>query len=183
MTDAITIRKAEEKDIPLILKFIKGIAEYEKLLHEVEANEEKLRESLFSQNANTEVLLCYFGDVPVAYAVYFHNFSTFVGKKGIYLEDIFVYPEYRGKGIGKKLLKYIAQIAVERNCGRMEWAVLNWNKPAIEFYKSIGAKPMDEWSIFRLTEPALKKFVEQAQAKSQKPSPLIPLPKGEGNKS
>lgn len=162
MTDTITIRKAEEKDIPLILEFIKGIAEYEKLLHEVEATEEKLRESLFSEKANTEVLLCYLGEIPVAYAVYFHNFSTFVGKKGIYLEDIFVYPEYRGKGIGKKLLKHIAQIAVERNCGRMEWAVLNWNKPAIDFYKSIGAIPLGEWSIFRLTEPALKKFSERS---------------------
>jgi GNAT superfamily N-acetyltransferase len=158
MTDAITIRKAEEKDIPLILQFIKGIAEYEKLLHEVEATEEKLHESLFSENANTEVLLCYLNEVPAAYAVYFHNFSTFVGKKGIYLEDIFVYPEYRKMGIGKKLLKHIAQIAVERNCGRMEWAVLDWNQPAIEFYKSIGAKPLNEWTLFRLTEDALKKF-------------------------
>jgi len=145
-----------------MLQFIKGIAEYEKLLHEVEATEEKLRESLFSANANTEALLCYLGDVPVAYAVYFHNFSTFVGKKGIYLEDIFVYPEYRKKGIGKLLLKHIAQIAVEGNCGRMEWAVLNWNQPAIEFYKSIGAVPLDEWSIFRLTESALKNFADRS---------------------
>ncbi len=159
MKDNIIIRRAEENDIPLILQFIKGIAEYEKLLHEVEADEARLRESLFSEKANTEVLLCYLNDVPVAYAVYFHNFSTFVGKKGIYLEDIFVYPEYRGKGIGKKLLKHIAKIAVERSCGRMEWAVLNWNQPAIDFYKSIGAVPLEEWSIFRLTEPALKKFV------------------------
>ena len=160
MTEEITIRKAEEKDIPLILQFIKGIAEYEKLLHEVEATDERLRESLFSKNANTEVLLCYLDDVPVAYAVYFHNFSTFVGKKGLYLEDIFVYPEYRKKGIGKLLLKRIARTAVERNCGRMEWAVLNWNQPAIDFYKSIGAVPLDEWTLFRLGESALKKFAD-----------------------
>ena len=160
MTEEITIRKAEEKDIPLILQFIKGIAEYEKLLHEVEATDERLRESLFSKNANTEVLLCYLDDVPVAYAVYFHNFSTFVGKKGLYLEDIFVYPEYRKKGIGQLLLKRIARTAVERNCGRMEWAVLNWNQPAIDFYKSIGAVPLDEWTLFRLGESALKKFAD-----------------------
>lgn len=146
------------EDIPLILTFIKGIAEYEKLLHEVVATEARLEESLFSERANTEVLLCYLNETPVAYAVFFHNFSTFVGKKGIYLEDIFVYPEYRHKGIGKKLLRHIAQLAVERNCGRMEWAVLNWNQPAIDFYKSIGAIPLDEWTLFRLDEEHLKIF-------------------------
>jgi len=163
MSDDFVIRSAEEKDIPVILHFIKSIAEYEKLLHEVEATEESLRESLFSKNSTTEVLLCFGGDTPVAYAVFFHNFSTFVGKKGIYLEDIFVYPEFRKKGIGKKLLRHIAQLAVERNCGRMEWAVLNWNQPAIDFYKSIGAFPLDEWTLFRLTEDALKNFANESK--------------------
>ena len=134
------------------------IAEFEKLSHEVTATEKILHDSLFSEGSNIEVLLCYLEDKPLAYAVFFHNFSTFLGKKGIYLEDIYVKPEYRSYGIGGALLKHIARLAVERNCGRMEWAVLNWNEKAINFYKKIGAVPMDEWTIFRLTEEKLKTF-------------------------
>ncbi len=154
----IIIRKAIEQDTELILSFIHEIAVYEKLSHEVVATVDSVREALFGSKSVAEALLCYADSIPVGYAIFFHNFSTFVGKKGIYLEDLYVKPDYRGRGIGKKILRHIAQIAVERNCGRMEWAVLDWNTPAIEFYKSIGAVAMNEWTIFRLNENALKDF-------------------------
>lgn len=160
MKNELSIRKAVVEDVPLILSFIKQIAEYEKLLPDVTATEELLTQSLFSENSNSEVLLAFIGQEPVAYAVYFYNFSTFVGKRGLYLEDIFVKPEYRGKGYGKKILRVLAKTAIENNCGRMEWAVLDWNKPAIDFYKGIGAESMDGWTIFRLSEIALQSFVD-----------------------
>lgn len=159
MNSGFTIKQAEEKDLPLLISFIKKIAEYEKLSHEVIATEEILRESLFGKKPSAEVVFGYFGNEPAAYAVYFYNFSTFIGKKGLYLEDLFVLPELRGKGIGKKMLLYLIQKASDENCGRMEWAVLDWNEPAINFYKSLGAKSMDEWTIFRIDEAAMKKVL------------------------
>jgi GNAT superfamily N-acetyltransferase len=152
------IRKATINDVPLILNFIKMIAEYEKLSDTLTVTEEILIESVFGEEAKAEVVFGYLDEVPIAYAVYFYNFSTFVGRNGLYLEDLFVKPEYRGKGFGKILLQHLAKLAIEKNCGRMEWTVLDWNTPAIDFYKSIGAVSMDGWSIFRLNEKSLKAF-------------------------
>jgi len=154
----LQIREATEEDVPVILWFIRQLAEYERLLHEAVMTEETLRQSLFGSRPVAEVLLAYFDDKPVGFAVFFHNFSTFLGKPGLYLEDLFVIPEMRGRGFGKALLVRLAKIAVDRNCGRFEWAVLDWNKPSIEFYKKLGAAPMDEWTIFRVTGEALKKL-------------------------
>jgi len=158
MDSTIEIRTAKKEDVPLILSFIKELAEYERLAQEVVATEEILTESLFGEDSVTEVALAYYNNQPVGFALFFHNFSTFLGRKGIYLEDIYVKPEYRGKGIGKALLCHLAKIAKERNCGRLEWAVLNWNKPAIKFFKSLGAIPMDEWTTYRLAGKSLAKL-------------------------
>ena len=147
----IRIRLATETDVPLIFSLIKEIAEYEKLTHEVVANEEKVKETLFGKKSYAEVIIAEYENEPVGQALFFHNYSTFLSQPGIYLEDLFVHPEYRGKGIGKELLKSLVKIAKERNCGRVEWVVLNWNQPAIDFYKSLGAIPMDEWTTYRLT--------------------------------
>lgn len=155
---SLNIRKAEIIDADLILEFIKGLAEYEKLSHEVVATSELLRETLFGPEAKAEVLIAEWNGKPAGFALYFHNFSTFLGRPGIYLEDLFVLPELRGHGIGKGLLKRLAQIAVERKCGRLEWSVLDWNKPAIDFYVSLGAVPMDEWTVYRLTGERLQSF-------------------------
>ena len=144
--------------MPVILAFIRQLAEYEKLSHEAVMTEEILRQSLFGSRRAAEVLLGYSGDLPVAFAVFFHNFSTFLGRPGLYLEDLFVIPEMRGKGFGKAMLVELARIARKRNCGRFEWSVLDWNKPAIDFYKALGAVPMDEWTIFRVTGEALKRL-------------------------
>lgn len=158
MKNEFTIIKAAEKDIPTILFFIKKIAEYEKLEDQVTATEEILRESLFGNEKSAEVIIAYENNVPVGYAVYFYNFSTFLGKKGLYLEDLFVLPEQRGKGYGKALFEYLIRFAKEQGCGRFEWCVLNWNTPAIDFYKTFGAVKMDEWSIFRLNKETLDKL-------------------------
>jgi GNAT superfamily N-acetyltransferase len=152
ISEKLKIRNAVESDIPLILSFIKELAEYEKLSDQVKVTEELLKESLFSKNGFVEVLIAEYDGEPAGQALFFHNFSTFVGRPGIYLEDLYVRPKLRGKGIGKALLQSLINLAKERNCGRVEWAVLDWNKPSINFYKSIGARPMDEWIIFRLTE-------------------------------
>ena len=156
----MTIRPALVDDVPLILAFIRQIAEYEKLSHAVVATEEILRESLFGPRPAAEVILAFHDDAPAGYAVFFHNFSTFLGKAGVYLEDIFVDPAYRGKGIGKALFLAVSKIASDRNCGRMEWCVLDWNQPAIDFYKAHGAEHMQEWGLFRLTESGLRKLAE-----------------------
>jgi GNAT superfamily N-acetyltransferase len=148
----LVIRNAGEKDIPLILTFIKELAEYEKLSHQVKVTEEMLKESLFGQRHFVEVLIAEYDDEPAGQALFFHNFSTFVGRPGIYLEDLYVRPHLRKNGIGKALLQSLVNLAKERKCGRVEWAVLDWNKPSINFYKSIGASPLNEWIIFRLTE-------------------------------
>jgi len=151
----IHIDTATEADLSIILSFIKGLAEYEKLLDNVVATEEILRESLFGPKKYAEVVIARYGTEPVGFALFFHNYSTFLGRSGIYLEDLFVLPEFRKKGIGKALFTYLAKLAVERKCGRFEWAVLDWNKPAIGFYEKMGAVCLNDWRIFRLTGEAL----------------------------
>lgn len=151
----INIAPATEADVPLILSFIKGLAEYEHLSHQVVATEEGLRETLFGSKRYTEVVIANYGNEPAGFALFFHNFSTFLGKPGIYLEDLFVLPKFRKKGVGKALFTYLARLAVERKCGRLEWAVLDWNEPAMKFYESMGAVCLSDWRIFRLAGEAL----------------------------
>jgi len=155
------IETATERDVPIILKLIKGLAEYERLSHEVVATEEGLRESLFGARRVAEVLIGYAGTEPVGFAVFFHNYSTFLGRPGIYLEDIFVLPEWRRRGLGGRMLGRVAQLAVERGCGRLEWSVLDWNVPAINFYKKLGARAMDEWTVYRVTGEALNNLASK----------------------
>jgi GNAT superfamily N-acetyltransferase len=152
------IRQATEQDVPLILSFIRQLAEYERLSHEAAMTEEILRESLFGPRPYAEVLLGYADEKPVAFAVFFHNFSTFLGRPGLYLEDLFVIPDMRGHGFGKAMLVELARIARERNCGRFEWSVLDWNESAIGFYKKLGAVPMEDWRIMRVTGKALERL-------------------------
>lgn len=154
---AVHIRAATPTDVPVILQLIRQLAEYEKLAHEVTATEQALCDSLFGPKPAAEVLLAYAGDVPIGFAVFFQNFSTFLGKPGLYLEDLFVLPEWRRKGVGKQLLSKVAALAVERGCGRFEWAVLDWNEPALRFYKSLGTRVMDDWRICRLTGDPLRR--------------------------
>ena len=154
----IRIARATEADVPLILRLIQGLAVYEKLAHEVTATEAGLRETLFGARPAAEVIIGYAGDTPVGFALFFPNYSTFLGKPGLYLEDLFVLPEWRGQGFGRGMLTHLARLAVERGCGRFEWSVLDWNEPAIGFYQSLGAKLMDGWSIFRVTGDALQKL-------------------------
>ncbi|GAB4132313.1 MAG: GNAT family N-acetyltransferase [Ignavibacteriales bacterium] len=158
--EKLVIRKAKNEDVGTILHFIQSLAEYEKLTHEVTATEEILLKTLFSESSNAYALLGYYNEKPVCFAIYFYNFSTFKGKPGLYLEDVFVLPEMRGKGFGKQMLIELAKIADENNCGRFEWSVLDWNEPAINFYKKLGAKPMDEWTVFRLDEEGIKNLSE-----------------------
>lgn len=155
------IKKATIEDTEIIYNFIYKLAEYEKLIDEVTTTPELLGESLFGPHSNAETLIGYFNEKPVAFALYFFNFSTFKGKRGLYLEDVFVLPEMRGKGFGKQLLKRLAQIAKENDCARFEWSVLDWNKSAIDFYKSIGAVPMDEWTVFRLNEEGIENLANE----------------------
>ena len=150
------IEPATERDVPLILTLIKALSEYEKLAHEVTATEDRLRRTLFGSQPSAEVIIGYVGDAPVGFALFFPNYSTFLGKPGIHLEDLFVVPEWRGHGFGGQLLRHLAAIAVERDCGRLEWNVLDWNEPAIGFYKKLGATLMDDWSTFRVTGEALR---------------------------
>lgn len=156
---AFAIRRARLDDTPLILQMIRELAEFEQLLDEVVADEETLRRSLFFDAKGPEVLIAEEKNRPVGFAIFFHNFSTFLGKKGIYIEDLYVRPECRGKGCGEVLLKEICRLAKERNCGRVEWWVLDWNERAINFYKKIGAVPMSEWTVFRMTEEAIDRLI------------------------
>ena len=149
------IKMAAKEDAPIVLDFIKKLAEYEKLSHEVTATVEDLNCTLFSENSNTQAVIGYLENQPVSVAIFFHNYSTFLGKKGLYLEDLFVLPKVRGKGIGKSMLKYLAKIALERDCGRFEWSVLDWNEPAINFYKNIGAEIKKEWLTTRISGKSL----------------------------
>ncbi len=157
----LRIEQATENDVPLLMKFIHGLAQYEKLLGSVSATEERLRASLFGSRPYAEAILAYENDKPVAYAIYFFTYSSFVGLPGLYLEDLFVLPESRGSGIGRNLLAFLAARAREHGCGRMEWAVLNWNEPAIRFYENLGAEPMTDWTVYRLSEKTLEEVASQ----------------------
>ena len=156
----ITLRAATPADTPLIVELIRGLAEYEKLAHECVATEERIRETLFGPKPQAEVVIAFLGNDAAGFALFFQNYSTFLARRGIYLEDLFVFPRFRGFGVGKALLKHLARIAVERDCGRFEWSVLDWNESAIGFYKALGAVPMDGWTIYRLTGDALKRLAE-----------------------
>jgi GNAT superfamily N-acetyltransferase len=162
MSKPITIRRAETHEVPLILAFIRDLAEYERLSHEVVATEKSLRETLFGPRPHAEVIFACLDGEPVGFALFFHNYSTFLGQPGIFLEDLFVRPHARGHGVGKLLLQWLARTAVERNCGRLEWNVLDWNEPAIGFYRKLGARPMDEWRTFRLTGAELQTLASAA---------------------
>ena len=157
------IRFATVADVATVMRFIRDLARYERLEHEVIATEDVLRETVFGERRYAEVLIGEIDGDPVGFALFFHNFSTFIGRPGIYLEDLFVRPEFRGHGYGKALLGRLAALAVERKCGRVEWAVLDWNTPSIEFYKSIGAVPMTDWRIFRLKGDALAALAKSGQ--------------------
>jgi GNAT superfamily N-acetyltransferase len=161
MTDAITIRPATAEDVSLVFTFIRELAEYERLSHAVVATEDDIRASLFGPRPYAECVFACIDAQPVGFALFFHNYSTFLGRPGIYLEDLYVRPSVRGKGVGRRLLVYLAQTAVERGCGRLDWQVLNWNEPAIRFYRSLDARPIDEWTTFRLSGEALERLAEE----------------------
>lgn len=152
------IRAATNSDVPVILSFIKKLADYERLSHEVVASEKILRETLFGRRRTAEVAIGYFKRKPVGFVIFFHNYSTFLGRPGIYIEDLFVDEEFRRRGFGGAFLRYVARLAQERQCGRLEWSVLDWNEPAINFYKRLGAAAMGEWTVFRLTGDSLAKL-------------------------
>src|SRR6266576_3995770 len=154
------IRPARVEDVPIILQLIRDLATYERAPDEVTATEEQLVDVLFGERPAADVLLVFEGESPVGFAVYFYNFSTWLGRPGLYLEDLFVKPDKRGKGYGRALLVDLAKVARDRGCGRMEWAVLDWNEPAIKFYRSLGAKPMEEWTVFRLTHDGIAKLAQ-----------------------
>jgi GNAT superfamily N-acetyltransferase len=153
-----SIRPAEVGDVPVILELIRGLAEYERAPEQVVCDEARLLESLFGAKPDAEVLVACVADRAAGFAVFFHNYSTWWGRRGIYLEDLFVRPEMRGRGIGKRLLQAVARIARDRECARIEWSVLNWNQPAIDFYRSLGAVAKDEWTIYRLNRPEIEKL-------------------------
>jgi GNAT superfamily N-acetyltransferase len=152
------IQGASKEHLPIILSFIQKLADYERLSHEVVATEAGLRETLFGRRATAEVAIGYYKSKPVGFVLFFHNYSTFLGRPGIYIEDLFVDEAFRRRGFGGALLRYVARLANERQCGRLEWSVLDWNEPAINFYKKLGAVPMSEWTVFRVTGEALKKL-------------------------
>ena len=156
--ESLSIRQATRADVPQVLSFVKELAEFERLSHLVEATEEIIAEELFGPKSQAEALLAYCGAEPVGFAVYFHNFSTFLGRKGLYLEDLYVRPAHRRRGFGRAILLRVARIAAERNCGRLEWSVLDWNEPAIFFYETLGATIMHEWKLVRVAGSALEKL-------------------------
>ena len=158
---ALRIERATERDIPAIVRLVQLLAEYEKLAHAMVSSEDDFRKALFGPQRNVEALMAFSDDAPVGFALYFYNFSTFLGKRGIYLEDLFVEPEHRGQGIGKALLQRLASIAKDQDCGRMEWSVLTWNQPSIDFYRRLGAVTLEDWRTFRLTDEALQRLAER----------------------
>jgi GNAT superfamily N-acetyltransferase len=160
--ESFSVKVATEQDLPLIFAFIKELAAYEKLAHEVTATEDGLRSALFGPRPAAEVLIGCAGEEPAGFALFFQSFSTFVGRPGLYLEDLFVRPQWRGRGLGSRLLAVLARIAVERDYGRMEWSVLDWNEMALRVYRKIGARPMDEWTVQRLTGDALRRLASEA---------------------
>ncbi len=161
-TENFAIRPATAADVPIILELIRALATYERAPNEVTATEDGLSKVLFGEKPAAEVLLAFENETAVGFAVFFHNFSTWLGRPGLYLEDLFVRPEDRGKGYGRALLIHLAKIARDRGCGRMEWAVLDWNEPAIQFYRKLGAKPMDDWTVFRLKRDGIAKLADAA---------------------
>jgi GNAT superfamily N-acetyltransferase len=161
-TENFAIRPATAADVPIILELIRALATYERAPNDVTATEDGLSKVLFGEKPAAEVLLAFENETAVGFAVFFHNFSTWLGRPGLYLEDLFVRPEDRGKGYGRALLIHLAKIARDRGCGRMEWAVLDWNEPAIQFYRKLGGKPMDEWTVFRLTRDGIKRLAESS---------------------
>ncbi len=163
-TRNFTIRIATIADVPIILELIRALATYERAPNEVTATEEQLVDVLFGEKPAAEVLLAFEAGAPVGFAVYFYNFSTWLGRPGLYLEDLFVRPEDRGKGYGRALLVHLAKIAHDRGCGRMEWAVLDWNEPAIDFYKKLGARPLDDWTVFRLRHDGIARLADAGPA-------------------
>jgi len=158
---SIRIRSATKEDVPVVAELIRGLARYEKLEHEVVMTEDLLAAGLFGERPYAEVVLAVDEDRPVGFALFFHNFSTFLGRPGIYLEDLFVVPEERGSGVGRNLLEHLARLAVDRGCGRLEWAVLDWNRDAIAFYERLGARPNSDWTVYRLTGEALTTLAGQ----------------------
>jgi GNAT superfamily N-acetyltransferase len=158
--DELTIRSAVAADAPLVLSLIRALAEYERLAHELVATEQALRDTLFGAKPAAEVLLAEWQHQPAGLALFFHNYSTFLGRRGLYLEDLFVLPQFRGHGVGRALLRHLAQLALARDCGRFEWAVLNWNDPAIRFYERLGAREQSDWRIYRLSGPALSRLAD-----------------------
>ncbi len=162
MSARLDIRQATAEDVPVVLDFIRELAEYERLTHLLAITERQLAEELFGANSSVETLLAHCDGEPAAFAVYFHNFSTFLGRKGLYLEDLYVRPAYRRRGYGRAMLVELARIAHERGCGRFEWTVLDWNKPAIDFYRSLGADVLEDWRICRVTGAALEQLAESA---------------------
>jgi len=156
------ISAATEADVSVLVSFIRQLAEYEKLSDQCVVTDDVLRESLFGSRRVAEAVIGYFQDRPVGFALFFHNFSTFLGRPGLYLEDLFVIPEMRGRGFGKALLVHLARLAVDRDCGRFEWSVLDWNEPSIQFYKNLGAVPMDDWTVYRVTGKALTRLADEA---------------------
>ena len=166
---AIEIRKAGENDVPVILDFIQSLAEYERLRDSCVATEDSLRRTLFGDRPAAEVIIASVGGEPAGFALFFHNYSTFLAQRGIYLEDLFVKPEARGHGVGFALLSELARIAIDRDCGRLEWAVLDWNQLAIDFYKRIGANALDDWTVFRITGGPLKELAERSSQQTERP--------------
>ena len=156
----MSVRPAEKRDVGVIMGFIRELADYERLAHEVIADEVSLERFLFGDRPAAEALIAEYETTPVGFALFFHTFSTFVGRPGLYLEDLYVRPNMRGKGFGTLLLRHVAQLARERDCGRLEWAVLDWNEPAIRFYENLGARAMDDWTVYRLTDANLSEFDE-----------------------
>jgi GNAT superfamily N-acetyltransferase len=165
----VEIRPAVEADLPLILRFIRELAEYERLADQVKATEDGLRESLFGDAAMAEVVFAMVGDAAGGFALFFHNYSTFLGRPGIYLEDLYVRPELRGRGVGRALLAHLARLAIERGCGRLEWSVLDWNETALAFYRSIGAKPVEGWTVHRIAGDALDRLATPSRDRKERP--------------
>jgi len=161
----LKIEPATERDLPAIVHLVRQLARYEKLEHAMVASHDDFRQALFGEERNAHALMAFVDDAPVGFALYFYNFSTFVGKRGIYLEDIFVEPEHRGRGIGSALLKHLARVAKEQNCGRVEWSVLTWNQPSIDFYHRLGAITLDDWRTFRLHGEPLERLAAEAIGK------------------
>ncbi|MBC8089607.1 MAG: GNAT family N-acetyltransferase [Phycisphaerae bacterium] len=164
MGSTVAIRRAERGDVVLVLQFIRGLAEYEKLAHECQATEAQLERTLFGERPSAEVVIAFRDGVPAGFALFFQNYSTFLARPGIYLEDLFVDPAHRGHGVGQALLAHLAQLALERDCGRLEWSVLDWNTDAIRFYERLGARAMNEWTVYRVTGDDLQRLSEQARS-------------------